>query len=114
MSRSADELQDLSAEDGTVAYVDASLEALIPRYLSRRQDDADVIERAVAGMDWDTVAMLGHTMKGSGGGYGFDRITELGASIERAGRDEDADTALQAVARLRRYIDTVVIEFVEE
>lgn len=99
---------------GEVAYVDASLEALIPRYLERRRDDVASVESAVASEDWETVTTLGHTMKGSGGGYGFDTITAIGADIERAGRDHDAGVARDGAARLRRYLDTVTIEFVEE
>ncbi len=101
-------------EDGVIARVDVTLESLIPRYLERRKSDAEEIESAVKSGEYERVTTLGHTMKGSGGGYGFDRITELGAMIEAAGRDHDAAVALECAARLRRYLDTVVVEFVEE
>lgn len=110
MSDGPDRIED----EGGTAHVDASLESLVPRYMERRKADIAALESAVAEGDWSIVTTLGHSMKGSGGGYGFDRITELGAAIEQAGRNEDEASALECTARLASYISNVVIEFVEE
>ncbi len=53
-------------------------------------------------------------MKGSGGGYGFDRITELGAMMEKAAKELDAHAVLDGLEKLKNYIETVKIEYVEE
>jgi hypothetical protein len=52
-------------------------------------------------------------MKGSGGGYGFDPVTELGGLIERAGQDRDGEAVLEAASTLRHYVDKVEIIFVD-
>lgn len=114
MSEMTDATQRFDDEERPVARVDASLEQLIPRYLERRRDDAEAIERALSAEDWTTVTTLGHSMKGSGGGYGFDAITEIGALIEKAGREHESEAALDQVARLRHYLEIVVVKFVEE
>jgi HPt (histidine-containing phosphotransfer) domain-containing protein len=105
----------MSDEQATnpIAHVDATLEGLIPRYLHRRREDAEALERAVSDADWECVAHLGHMMKGSGGGYGFDPVTELGGLIERAGQDRDGEAVLEAASTLRHYVDKVEIIFVD-
>ena len=35
--------------------------------------------------------ILGHGMKGTGGGYGFDEITYIGSVLEDAGGNQDAE-----------------------
>ena len=55
--------------------------------------------------DFQLVTILGHNLRGSGGGFGFQTITDIGAGLEIA-----ADTADQAVSRqwlseLTTYLD---------
>lgn len=97
-----------------VAYVDASLEDLIPTYMERRRDDVEAIREALQIGDWPLIERKGHQMKGSGAGYGFDKITELGMMIEDAASRVDGPSAEEAVARLERYLAEVDIFFVEE
>lgn len=97
-----------------VAHVESSLEDLIPRYLERRVDDAAAIREAVANSDLATSQSLGHSMKGSGGGYGFDPITEYGARIEHSSAAGDADAVLEAVGLLEAYVANVEVVFVDD
>lgn len=97
-----------------VAHVDASLEDLIPRYLQRRADDVAAIREAIASGDLTSAQSLGHGMKGSGGGYGFDHITEYGARIEHAAAAGQGDAVLEAVDLLEAYLAAVEIVFVDE
>jgi HPt (histidine-containing phosphotransfer) domain-containing protein len=90
-------------------HPEPELADLIPRYLERRRSDAEVLEAALLSGDMDTVRSLGHSMKGSGGGYGFDGITEIGHRLEAAGRDADAEAARDAVADLRAYLVNVEV-----
>tara|TARA_Y100001935_G_scaffold27153_1_gene20646 strand:+ start:2217 stop:2495 length:279 start_codon:yes stop_codon:yes gene_type:complete len=38
---------------------------------------------------FDSLRTFGHNIKGSGGMYGFNEVTEIGAVIEAAAKDED-------------------------
>ena len=40
---------------------------------------------------FDSLRTFGHNIKGSGGMYGFNEVTEIGAVIEAAAKDEDLD-----------------------
>ena len=97
-------------QEGTiVVHVDADLHELIPGYLANRQADIQVMREALAQGDYETIRILGHSMKGSGGGYGFDAITEIGGSIEHAARDREPDTIRRWVGELRAYLERVQV-----
>ncbi|MCP5144167.1 MAG: Hpt domain-containing protein [Gammaproteobacteria bacterium] len=87
-------------------HIDPDLEDLIPGFLSNRQRDVDTI-RALIDDDIERVRILGHSMKGAGGGYGFDEITELGAKIEQAAQAGDKPTILAATDALEDYLHRV-------
>ena len=55
--------------------------------------------------------MLGHNMKGSGTGYGFTRITELGASLEQAAGRGAAEEIRARAAELTRYLDGLHVKY---
>ena len=97
-----------------VAYVERSLEDLVPGYLENRRTDVDTIREAMRSQDFSTARTVGHGMKGSGGGYGFDHITAYGASIERDAENEDADGVLAATVDLERYLSDVRIVLVDD
>lgn len=97
-----------------VAYVESSLEDLIPRYLQNRVEDAAAIRAAVTAGDMGTAQTLGHGMKGSGGGYGFDHITEYGGRIERSAVAGDAEDVLAVTGLLETYLATVEVVFVDD
>jgi len=100
--------------DHPVARVDRTLESLIPRFLNRRRDDVITIETLVSQGDFETIAGMGHSIKGSGGGYGFNPITEYGAEIEMAARASDGDATIAAAHKLRAYVDAVEVVFVDD
>jgi HPt (histidine-containing phosphotransfer) domain-containing protein len=90
-------------------HPDPDLLDLIPTYLQRRHADAERIADAIAGGDSETVRFVGHSMKGSGGGYGFDGLTEIGGALEEAGSDSDLVAAARALDYLLAYLDNVEV-----
>ncbi len=64
--------------------------------------------------DFQESKRLAHSMKGSGGGYGFDEITEFGAVMEKAAKEEDKSVILANLEKLSVYLKTVRIEYVDE
>lgn len=88
-----------------VVRADARLRSVIPRYLQNRRADVCAILDAVGRSDYDTIREFGHKMNGSGSGYGFPRITEIGHALEDASRDRNADKIHSLVAELCTYLD---------
>ncbi len=59
--------------------------------------------------DFEAVTILGHNLRGSGGGFGFQTITDLGAGLEQASEDTDVDGARKLLSELSSYLDSVEI-----
>jgi HPt (histidine-containing phosphotransfer) domain-containing protein len=91
--------------------VDRDLEELIPGFLARRRDDVRKLREALDAHDVESVRVTGHSMKGTGGGYGFDGLSEIGASIESAAKGGDLDAARGGLERLVDYLERVEIHF---
>ena len=95
--------------DRLIVRADPELKELIPRYLENRRLDVDEVRRALETGDYETIRMIGHRMKGNGAGYGFDRLTELGGVLERAGLSRNTDAILACVVDLADYLDRVEV-----
>ncbi len=81
--------------------IPAEIADLAEEYLENRRGDAAKLRRAVAAGALDDARRVGHNMKGSGAGYGFARVTEIGSGVEQAAARGDA----AAVARLAEALD---------
>ena len=91
--------------------VDAGLAELIPGFLEHRRKDVEAIAAALACADYEHVRILGHNMKGSGAGYGLDRITEIGASLEQAAGRRAPEEIRARAAELARYVDALHVDY---
>ena len=78
-----------TSADKVVIHADPEIADLIPKFLDNRQKDINLIESALEKNDFDAIRMLGHSMKGAGGGYGFDGVTEIGKNLEEAAKEAD-------------------------
>lgn len=92
-----------------VVYVDEDIEDLVPGFLENRQNDVTAMSDAVSSGDFDTVRVLGHSMKGSGGGYGFDGITDIGMSLEESAKEENEEAIRNWIAELSSYLERVEV-----
>lgn len=92
---------------------DPELEEMIPLFLENRHKDVAALREAVAAGDAAVVRRLGHNMKGAGAGYGFDRISAIGATLERAAIDEDRGAMRDAARDLARFLERVEVRLGE-
>ena len=81
----------------------------IPAYLENCRHNVIVMQEALDRADFEAVTILGHNLRGSGGGFGFQAITDLGAGLEQASEDADADGARNLLSELSSYLDSVEI-----
>ncbi len=93
--------------------ISAELRPLIPRYLENRRTDLSRLRKAVGEGDFATIRSIGHSIKGTGGGFGFPVITTIGAELETSGGDQDRDAARDAVERLAEFLDRADVVYVE-
>jgi HPt (histidine-containing phosphotransfer) domain-containing protein len=92
--------------------VEAELKPLMPRFLANRHKDLEIIERGLAAQDFERVRRTGHSMRGVGAGYGFERISELGTAIEMAAKRRDSAQLLALIEEYRDFLSAVDVVFV--
>jgi HPt (histidine-containing phosphotransfer) domain-containing protein len=95
-----------------VVCVDADIEDLIPKFLDGRRGDVKALVEALEKGDYNTVLVLGHNMKGAGGSYGFDFITELGRELEQSAKEQNSDNVGRLVKELSTYLERVEVVYV--
>lgn len=97
--------------DKITVTVDRDLEDLIPGFMQRRRGDVESLKTSLSAGEMDKIRVTGHSMKGTGGGYGFDDLSTIGAELEKAAVAGDSEEISALVNRLEQYLDKVVIEF---
>lgn len=95
-------------------YIDPDLEFLIPKFLENREEDINNLERLLKEAEYDQIRIIGHSMKGSGGGYGFDYLTELGSQIEKNAELKNEKELNKLIIELKNYLDNLEIVYQEE
>ncbi|MCL6479308.1 MAG: Hpt domain-containing protein [Peptococcaceae bacterium] len=93
----------------TVVYIDPDLSDLIPGFLENRKKDVKLIFEALNKEDFESIRILGHSMKGVGGGYGFDDITDIGASLEQAAKKCNKQDVQMLLHKLQSYLEEVQV-----
>jgi HPt (histidine-containing phosphotransfer) domain-containing protein len=94
-----------------VVHIDPSFEPLMPRFMANRQKEIVTMRQALTGQDFETVRRVAHGMKGVGGSYGLDRVTELAATIEQAAKSADATTLHHQLHILESYLNNIQIAY---
>ncbi|HRI37814.1 MAG TPA: Hpt domain-containing protein [Nitrospira sp.] len=94
-----------------IVHIDASFEPLMPRFMANRKKEIVTMRQALTGQDFETVRSLAHGMKGVGGSYGFDRVTELAATIEQAAKSADTSIITQQLHTLEDYLNAIQITY---
>jgi HPt (histidine-containing phosphotransfer) domain-containing protein len=78
--------------------------SMVTAYIQRCLAGLPDAKAALAGLDHNALRVYGHRLKGSGGGYGIPRLTELGAGIEDAARRGDAAGLQKQFHELEMYL----------
>jgi len=78
-----------------------------PTYLNNCRLNVTAMIEALDRADFQAVIILGHNLRGSGGGFGFQSITDIGAGIEQAADAADLDVSRKWVGELSDYLDGV-------
>ena len=96
-----------SQMDPILLRVNARLAARVPEFLQNCRQNVITMRDALDRVDFETVTSLGHQMRGSGGSYGFQAITDIGAALEDAAGSADNDVSRKWVNELSRYLDGI-------
>jgi hypothetical protein len=84
--------------------VDSGVAELVPALLENRRKDVGAITASIEQGDYENVRILGHNMKGSGGGYGFARHHARSAPCWKGRRPQGTGEIRAQCAELDRYL----------
>ncbi|UVT20946.1 MAG: Hpt domain-containing protein [Nitrospira sp.] len=99
------------SRDRLPVEISRDLEDIVPIFLANRKKDLLTLRVALTEQDFRTIQNLGHRMKGDGGGFGFDRISEIGAALELAAQRHDRSIVDQHIAQLEDFLHRVTITY---
>src|SRR5689334_13529753 len=91
--------------------IDREFEDIVPSFLANRRKDLHALRHALADEDFSTIQMLGHRMKGDGGGYGFDKISDIGGALELAAIHKNRAAAEQHITQLDDFLARLHVEY---
>jgi CheY-like chemotaxis protein len=75
-----------------------------PAFLGNRRQDLEKIRAALSSRDFAAIQRIGHNCKGIGKGYGFPRVSEIGAWMEKAAQAQDGQQIAAAVGDFESYL----------
>ncbi|WP_022851503.1 transporter substrate-binding domain-containing protein [Limisalsivibrio acetivorans] len=95
--------------DGNEIYVRVpdDFKEIAPRYLDAVKGKSSEAVEALEKGDYDSIHIIGHSMKGEGSAFGFDKISQYGAEIQFAADNSDHDGVKKATDALIDYLDRV-------
>ena len=99
------------SSDRFIVQVDPEIEDIVPIFLQNRRDDVESLSKALEDGDFETIRILGHSMKGSGGGYGFDAITDIGNCLEQAAKSQSLREIRRLIEELASYLNRVEVVY---
>jgi HPt (histidine-containing phosphotransfer) domain-containing protein len=94
-------------ENNRVVINDPFAKRLMVRYLSRRAEDVRDLRSALVAKDFESIRKKGHNMFGSGSAYGLDRVSELGAALEKSAGNENSDAVAELIDSLDAFVGNV-------
>jgi signal transduction histidine kinase/CheY-like chemotaxis protein len=96
-----------------LVQVEEGMEDVVPGYLEKRRAEVPIYLEALARADFDSIRKMAHKMKGTGAGYGFPPLTELGAALEKAALEKDSAHLEQCTNQLALYLQGVRLQYIK-
>ena len=94
-----------------IIQADPDTQDLVPGYLEKRQQDVAVLKDALKKQNYESIQDLGHRMKGTGEGYGFQGITQAGAEIEDGAKSKNNVLIEKGIENLADYLERVEVVY---
>jgi|GEM_PF-2689981 len=93
----------------SVVEIDSDIAELVPGFLNNRKKDAEKISELIAEGKFSEIRIIGHSMAGSAGAYGFPEIGKMGRAIETAALASRTEDIKSANSKLSEYLSAVIV-----
>ncbi|MBI5076227.1 MAG: response regulator [Nitrospirae bacterium] len=95
--------------ESDVVEIDPDIAELVPGFLNNRKADTEKIRKLLEQENFGEIRVIGHSMAGSAGGYGFPEIGKMGKAIEAAALTSRTEDIRKANSMLAGYLRTVTV-----
>jgi len=95
--------------ESSIEVADPFARRLLAKYLERRKRDLVLLRSALSQNDFASIERTGHNLLGSGGAYGLEPISNLGADLEQAAQTKDSKRISCIVDALEAFVDQVTV-----
>ncbi len=82
-------------------HADPDMAEIIAMFVAELPDRVLAMDEALQRGEYHQVQRLAHQVKGAGGGYGFDQITQSAAQLETAAKASDRGPTIDALNAFR-------------
>lgn len=86
---------------------DPDFAELVEFFVDSMPERQAAMREAFGAGDFDSLRVTAHQLKGAGGGYGFDGVSERSAALEQACSDAGPQQIMAAMQDLLSYLDRV-------
>jgi CheY-like chemotaxis protein/HPt (histidine-containing phosphotransfer) domain-containing protein len=93
-----------------IVEIPEGLDEIAGEYLALRRHEASLLQELRIVGEFDRIRVLAHNMKGTGASYGMPRLTELGAAMEIAAKESNAEMLAAQITDLRTYLARVELQ----
>jgi signal transduction histidine kinase/DNA-binding response OmpR family regulator len=97
--------------DQNVVQVEKDFAEFIPAFIEDVLKDVREMSQALTQEDFDAVRKASHRIKGAGGGFGLETISEIAIALETAAKSGSKGETEKALLDLSDYINTLHIEY---
>ena len=73
-------------------------------YINHTFKELNTIKETLESPSFDSLRTFGHNIKGSGGMYGYNEITNMGTQIEAAAKDENLESIKSNLVDLNKFL----------
>lgn len=92
-------------EKSEVIQIDPEIADIVPVFFENSRAHIERAKNGLAQGDWPALMRVGHSLKGSGASFGFQRVSELGQELEKQAQETECfGLSLAAFDQLRKVL----------
>ena len=103
--------QKRSKEKKFVVHLEGETEKYVSRYLKDIQKDRVRCMHWIRKKDFEKIEKFAHTLKGSGGAMGLERLSEFGRALEKAVRRKSLSAIKKWAGKISYYLDSLEVNY---
>lgn len=86
---------------------DPDIAPIIHQFVGNLAGQLDAMRHALAKSEYECLCRLAHRLKGAGGSYGFQSLTDAGKLLEEAAKRHDGDAAIAMIEKIASLVHSI-------